>query len=328
MSKFVIVGDTHFRSKSPTYRRDDILKTSLEKFEWVLNRAKELGAEIIHTGDLFHSPSPSDNDANNVAELLNKYNVTVYYMLCNQDFIGGSRTSFEHIKVGLYRYYKNFNLIGGSYKEFKDCILCGYDFEKKNEVCEEIDPIKDFNLKEKNKFLICVVHQMMVGDEREIVVNNKRKTISWKSVTSTADIVISGHYHPGFGVQRNNMGTYFVNVGSFCRLEYRDAERKAQIAVIEIDKDNVDIKTEDIKVDNEIFDVDKALGDKLKKEEKSQFVDALENIDTTNLSVNNVMQNLEGLSVSKELPEEVRNVLSDKVIEMCRDRLLKCQEEE
>jgi hypothetical protein len=47
----VFLGDAHLSDRRIKTRVDDTVRTCLEKFEWVLNYAVSIGADIIHTGD-------------------------------------------------------------------------------------------------------------------------------------------------------------------------------------------------------------------------------------------------------------------------------------
>lgn len=53
--KFILVSDVHATSKTPVSRKDDILKTFIEKFTFVLDCAREYNASILQAGDFFHS---------------------------------------------------------------------------------------------------------------------------------------------------------------------------------------------------------------------------------------------------------------------------------
>ena len=49
----VFLGDPHLSDRQISTRVDDTTETCLEKFEWVLNYAKSIDANIICTGDMF-----------------------------------------------------------------------------------------------------------------------------------------------------------------------------------------------------------------------------------------------------------------------------------
>jgi DNA repair exonuclease SbcCD nuclease subunit len=311
MTRIIFCTDTHFRNKSPFYRKDDILSTSLSEFEQVLKIASEKPCSIIiHGGDLFDSISPSDIVANKVAELLHKYSVPVLYTVGNHDVQTGNRTVFDAARVGLYRFFGNFSFLGQNPKVYGDCVICGYDYTRKNEVIEHLDPVSDFNLRDKGMVIICVIHAM-VTDENEIIVGGKRKTIRWDSITTTADVVLCGHYHPGFGKKVNSLGSIFVGPGALARQSITDKDRGLQVAEIIIDKGKAKVKLIPLVTDKTVFDLEKFRLVKADGEKKMRFLEDLEKI-CKSFSKENF---LEIMASIKE--NDLGFAISEKMIEHC-----------
>jgi len=316
MSRFIFVTDTHFRTKTPICRIDNFLENTLKEYEWVLKRAIELGASIIFGGDLFDSPSPSDFVANAVAELIDKYRVKHYVIQGNHDVIGGNRTSYRHTKLGLYRFYKNFVLLGETdCIEKKDCIIKGWDFSKEFEVPENID--YDYKA---DKMRIYVVHGM-IATEPEIVVNNKKKLINPTNIHTNGDIILCGYYHPGFEITLNKLlGIKFVNPGALGRMNINDLEREPKIAVIEIlDKDHESVRYEIVPHNKKVYN-EKWQGNKSEIRDGIKFATMLEQVSDEEFMGENVISILDNLK-NRDLKDDIRKLLSDKVLNRCKSKI-------
>jgi len=317
MFKAIFVTDQHFRSKVPINRNDDILESLLKKMEWVYDFASKNGIKkIIHGGDFFNSPSPSDYVINKIFELVAKYShIKNYYIIGNHDLIGGNTNSAEHCKIGILKYFPNFFHLGCV--EFKNCFLCGYDYSKINECPESIDPHEDFSIKTK-KHVIVVVHSM-ICDDRQIFVNKKIKTINWGSILTTASVVLSGHYHPGIGVRENSLGSFFVNPGAMIRQEASKIElkREPKIAVIKVGK-TVSVKTVKIPHKRNVFNLERLEGKINTDYERMKFMEALEDLKDEDLMAGNILEILDNLNPNNS---KLKGVLSKKVVRMCKNKI-------
>ncbi len=56
-------------------------------------------------------------------------------------------------------------------------------------------------------------------------------------VETTAQVIISGHEHIGFGIKRRDDGVLFINPGALCRLSahHAEIERSVQVALLTVD---------------------------------------------------------------------------------------------
>jgi hypothetical protein len=111
-----------------------------------------------------------------------------------------------------------FNFIGGKVIEFDDCYLSGYDYDKTQEEETHFDmPVHDYK---KNKFKVLVMHSMVSGDKKSMVINGKRCITSYRDIVTNADMFLCGHYHPGIGLKKTSVlehDVYFGNPGSLAR---------------------------------------------------------------------------------------------------------------
>jgi predicted phosphodiesterase len=326
MTRLLFFTDCHFRHRTPLNRTDDILETALGKMEYILKFAKENKCILICGGDFWQTPSQPDFVAARVAELFEKYNLTTYFLIGNHDCIGGNIDSYKDNKLGLFQHYSWFKFLVTNPIETEDVIVEGCDFSRELE-CPEHIPCKDIKTK---KIRIVVVHSM-ITDDSGVIVDGKSKTINWCSIQTAADIVMTGHYHPGFEVKQNPLGTYFVNPGAMVRLEASKIEinRIPKFAVIEIELDRISkIKIDLVEIPhrNNVFDID--LKNKLNssEEEKQKFFDALDSLKDEEIMSGNILSILEKFNI-KKLPEDMRLIITQKIIERCMDKVRQLSEE-
>ena len=72
----VMVGDCHLSDRQISTRVDDTAETCLEKFEWVLNYAASISADIICTGDMFTHTLFNNRTRYRLKKALRKYKHT------------------------------------------------------------------------------------------------------------------------------------------------------------------------------------------------------------------------------------------------------------
>lgn len=325
MKTYVQVTDSHFRTKAPINRTDDILESLFSKFEWVMKRAKELDADVIHTGDLFHTPSVPDWVAIKIIKIIKHYNRKIVFIIGNHDVTGGNSDAYDFAKIGLFAEHDWFRLLAPVPIKYDDHILCGYDFSKTMECPEVIDPCKDFNL-DHSKPIICCVHSMITNDS-SVCVDGVYKTIKWNSINSTADLILTGHYHPGFEIQENNLSVQFANPGAMIRQEGSalDMNRVPKISVITVKKSGVKIKYEDIPHKKDVFNLDRINMKFDSNFEKQQFIEALQSLSDEELMGDNIISILDTLD-KRELEPEIRELLTKDILKRCKDKILEIKE--
>lgn len=323
MTKLLFFSDCHFRNKTPLNRTDDILETALGKMEFILRFAKEHECILICGGDFWQTPSQPDFVAARVAELFEKYKITTYFLIGNHDCIGGNIDSCKDNKLGLFQYYSWFKFLVTNPIETEDVFVEGHDFSRELE-CPEHVPCSDIKTK---KVRVVIIHSM-ITDDSGVVVDGKSKTVNWCSIQTAADIVMTGHYHPGFEVKQNALGTYFVNPGSMVRLEASkiEMERKPKFALIKIDKGEINIELIEIPHRRDVFDVDMKNKLNSSEEEKQKFFEALDSLKDEEVMSGNVLSILEKFNI-KKLPEDMRLIITQKIVDRCADKIRQLSEE-
>jgi len=201
-------------------RTDDYCGALFKKLDFIIAFCKEHGVKnLIHGGDLLDNPNISDLVAGKIAKKLGKSGLKVWYVIGNHDITGKNPETYVNGKLHMFESYPWFNFIGGKVTEFDNCLLTGrnYNYEEENDIDVHI---KEFD--EVVKPRILVLHSMIFGEEKDFLVGTKRIVTSYRSMNVNADLVLCGHYHPGFGIKRLevlNNSVVFVNPGSFSRTD-------------------------------------------------------------------------------------------------------------
>jgi len=287
----VFITDTHFRLQTPTSRVDNFIESLLEKFEWVLQYAKKKKAFIIHGGDFFDSPRIADEIATKVADLIYKYKVHIYSILGQHDLIGKNIETKNLTKIGLFKRFKYFHLIGDETAIVKDVAIHGFDFDNDKAVPQEV-----FVERIKDKFNIAVIHGLIA--EKDLFIKGEFKLRRWDSVTTNADLILSGDYHPGYGIGNEFLSGTFCNPGSFARVDISDGKinRLPKLAYIKLKKRSlIKIKLVRIPCIKQPFNI-KALANKITvQEEKNKFIKALKELTDVKVSSDNAIDMIDKL---------------------------------
>lgn len=324
MDTIVFCTDTHFRNSNPSYRKDEIFKNSLEEFKYILDVAKENDALLIHGGDVFHTPNATNEVVSEVAELIVASGVRVALLAGNHDLIASNIDTIRRTAGGLLRFCSDVVLLHRDVVRLKNTIIYGIPFSKEKEVPTEIIPVNE-RLKDYTKvdYTIAVVHSM-ITDQPEIIVDNSRRTINPNNITSAADIVLCGHYHPGFGKIRTKQlswNTTFVNPGSMCRMTVEDANRRPKYAIIRLGE-KISIKIRRIPFDKSVFDLDSYKQKKEDSEKKDRFKEMLENVDTKDFFCGNITKQLKDMM----LPDFLKKKASQSVVERCVKKIAEVED--
>ena len=245
MNKFVYITDTHIKGTNIKTRTDNYSEAILGKIAFVIGYCKKKKVtKLIHGGDLFDNPNISDYIAGVVSSMFTMayrdFGLELYYIAGNHDITGKNFTTHVNGKLAQFKNYEWFHFVAGDKPvEFKDAYLSGYHFDYDKEWETHFDMPK-YEYK-KGKLKILVLHIMATGDKRDLVIDGKPVLISYKSIVTDANLVLAGHFHPGFGIKKTNVlehVTTIANPGSLARTNSFVAKETVGPALIyfEVDK--------------------------------------------------------------------------------------------
>jgi DNA repair protein SbcD/Mre11 len=243
--KFVITGDLHYRSENPRSRKDIYESVMLSKLLEVFQLAQEHGAEaIIIPGDIFDTANVGLRAIAKLGYCLSESGSEVLTVSGNHDLPAGNKAALERTPYGLLsklgfihdleneNFETHFNI---NFADMKDVFLTvsgrGFDFQTDTpEGMKQFQALTDYEGDDMLK--IHVVHSMLMAAPPTFPM---RHTLI-DQVETDADIIISGHFHDGFGVIRRKDGKLFINPGALCRLSASKAEmeRTVQVALLTV----------------------------------------------------------------------------------------------
>lgn len=224
--KILYISDTHCTVKDPASRLDSYSATTKRKFIEIGEIIKEKHIElVIHGGDVFHSPLVSLQYAGEIANIIKDWKVPVYIVPGNHDMFGYNLQSINQTMLGMYANTKVVKLLTRDNPVSLKLDYDGIEYELAIEGQEfyagidKGDPL-DYSISNKTADLkILAVHGTLLP--KPFFPGTAYTLI--KDVKTDADIVIAGHYHPGWHNEIIN-GTAFFNPGSLLRVENSRAD--------------------------------------------------------------------------------------------------------
>lgn len=310
--KILFITDTHLTAKTPASRTDVYEITTLKKFNEIGNIIRANGIErVIHGGDMFHTAKVSLRYAGHIAEIIKSWGVPVNVVPGNHDLYGYNLSTIDQTILGLYARSGVINLltrdnpllvdINGSTLAIEGQEYYA-DIDKGNMIDYRIDTVgADYN--------ILITHSMLLP--KPFFPDIPHTLIS--NVVTDADLVLAGHYHPGFP-ETINGNTTFINPGATIRVESSRLDIP-KVMIIDVDNntsggldvkwDYVELKT--AKKREDVFDV----ANKLAKKHSSQVVTAFkQNIDglTSLKNANSITDMVSAMSTELQIPKEVSDI--------------------
>ncbi|MDT8858954.1 exonuclease SbcCD subunit D [Alkalihalobacillus sp. MEB130] len=217
--KFLYVTDTHIRGTTPKNRLDVYVDTLKEKLEEVMELAnKEEVDVILHGGDVFDRPDLSPNVVGQFAKVFMKANMPIYVVAGNHDTFGHNPETISRTMLGLMDSFGVMTVIDPTHpvlieKDGQRVQISGqpyhYDLDQRDPKLDYY-PTNDSDA----DVLIHIVHSMLV---EKALPEGVPHTIIDHIWGTTADIILTGHFHGGFGIKERN-GKYICNPGALSRV--------------------------------------------------------------------------------------------------------------
>lgn len=232
--KILHLTDSHLTAKTPTSRQDIYYQSLLQKFNDLTTLIHDQDIDfVIHTGDVFHTPRISLDIAGKLAHIFLEWGVPIYVVPGNHDIDGYNLSTIHQTMLGFLARTGVIQLLTRhqSFDIPYDCPNGARLFVhlEGQEYYDEIDrgnPM-DYALLEPKDFNILAVHGMLM--EKPYFPEVPHTLI--EQVETDADVVLVGHYHPGFQPVVHQQ-TQFLNPGSFGRVEI--AHREPKVYILEV----------------------------------------------------------------------------------------------
>jgi len=275
MSKILFIGDTHYRYTNPSLRidcyREDIENCINESLNIAANKQCEA---VIFLGDIFDSFEPNGIVRNEIIKIFQtspsgeSWGIPMYSVIGNHDIIGHNPDSLMRTALGTLSQcgleipHKKLKL--------KDTSIYFGHYQ------HDIEHIDHSN----NDCEIYVMHANIlptpfISDDHILIKDFK--------VHQKTELVISGHYHPGYPSVHRDDGVIFCNPGAIARKSATksDIERKLQVLFVDIDQDNLKIANIPLKtagIGKQIFNLQAALDNKNKRLSRNELAKKLDGL--------------------------------------------------
>jgi len=329
--KLVYFTDPHLMGVNPKSRKDFFPETILKELEEVYSIALEVGAKVVLCGgDWFNSPNPSYSVARSLAQILSTYqqkNIETISIIGNHEEIGYNPDTIEMCSIGVIEG-------GGLIRRARPHSPIYLEEDGVTVGITGCDAVYDLDRGSIQHYMpnradadyhIHIVHGFLT--KHKWMEEIPHTTIDQIEETS-ADIVLSGHEHSGFGVVHQN-GKIFCNPGALARISASIGEmnRMPQVAIIDLTSKNASIVLRQIQCSlpsEEILDRE-SLEQEIESQKKIQgFINNLTLFSLENLSIQHVVEriaNEDGLSaaVRREAKEQLQKAEEEIASEMNRE---------
>ncbi len=322
LDKFIYFTDPHAKGSNIETRKDNYPETFFRKLKWLLDYCNKRDVKnLVCGGDLFENPNISDYVAGKIAKLVGESGVQFYFTIGNHDITGKNPATYVNGKLSLFEEYDWFHFIGKEPIEFNNTVLYGVDYNKEMEEETYFDVPSSTK-----KFKIMVLHHMIVGDEDDFIIDGKRILISYKSIVTNADLVLCGHFHPGFPIKENTVlehKTIFANPGSLLRTDSLVERTTVGPGIVYFSvnsKKNLKIKYVKVPCEENVF---KAKGDikyEISEITQERFVKKLMEFKNADFIKNDIGAMLKFIKGDKDikLPFDITDSMIEKIIEKVR----------
>ncbi len=236
----LFLGDIHWRSVNPRGRIDNYQEALAAKLRECFTIAREEDcAAILQAGDVFDSPSVAWGTVTDLVEILQEAPCPIYCAVGNHDVYGGLDSLQRTPLWMLHRAGLVSILDHGEAARVPDyeCANASNDaLVSVRHYTHDIDlnPEQDYSPQhnEVGGVRIHIVHGMLTPRP---LPDGVRCTVLG-AVTSTADLVLTGHYHLPVGPWTDAQGTTWTNPGALCRLtaSVEEIDRPVQVALIHV----------------------------------------------------------------------------------------------
>ena len=314
--------DTHITAKTPSSRLDNIQDTIKNKLIEVGEIAKEENVDIIlHGGDFFHTADVSNKFTGEIIEILKQYPVPIYTTIGNHDVYGYNINTLDNTKLGILQKANIINIVDrknplvfteNNYK-------IGIEAQEYYAHIDEGSP-NDFKFYGDADCKILVTHSMLL--DKDFLPNVKYTKI--EDVCTNANVVLAGHYHPGWKEQIKD-GVLFMNPGSLLRVDNSLSMQTLipKVIILTVTKGNVSYKYRELK---NVLPADKVFST-VNKEKViynnmlDDFNNKIKNLNVKNINILDIINEYEKSDPSsKIIVQLVKDELSTIQKETCIDK--------
>lgn len=328
MLKFIFATDWHFRGTNPRNRIDNYRQAVKDKLAEIFQLAKEKQVDaIISGGDTFDSFQVSIGTLLDLADFIAREKpkgIPILTTFGQHDVQGYNIDSYYRTSLALLeRLLPDFHVFKKPSKpdywtdnEGTKVQLTFTPYSRKVDVDGYgYSPEVPKSLQQDHTVSIHVTHGTLLDHEAPF-----DKFTLLDDVETTADLVLTGDYHPGYGTYWRQDSKIFCNPGSLVRKAATESniERKIQVAYVEVKGQEIHtldlIKLKNVKPGAEVLDRSKIEQEKQRQyamEEFSALIEA-EAGENVLLDINEIVERIGKL---EEFEPEVVELALEKIDE-------------
>ncbi|MCM3759520.1 exonuclease SbcCD subunit D [Alkalihalobacillus oceani] len=249
--KFLYVTDTHIRGTTPKNRLDvyvDTLKAKLEEVVELANR--EQVDVLLHGGDVFDRPDLAPNVVGQFAKIFMKAAMPTYVVAGNHDTFGHNPETISRTMLGLMDSFGVMKIIhpGQPVLVEKNGVKVQISGQPYHYDLDQRDPKLDYYPVNETEadVLVHIVHSMLVEKALPEGIPHTLIDHIWGT---TADIILTGHFHSGFGIKERN-GKYMCNPGALSRVNnhWTEISRMPKVVLGTISSQGISLEEREVTV--------------------------------------------------------------------------------
>lgn len=318
--KVLFFTDTHYTSRTPKNRKDDLFETSLVKTQEIVELANSLKVDFcLHGGDFFDRPDVTDYIAGRVAKILRKLDCELYGIAGGHDLFGNNLDKLNNAKLGLLEGAGIIKILTHPLKEKIIFNKNKYSLQLTGTSSHfgiDIDNIfDDYVITKKDAmYALHAVHGMLMPKP---FIPGAHVVLTEDIKNTLADITIAGHYHLGFKPVTID-GKTFINPGGMVRKnnDEKEIERIPGVLLLEFG-DSISYKFIPLKSSKdgeEVLDRSEILKRQSQDLKINNFLGEIKR--TSEVKTIDINSIIDTISKNRELPEKVVKVAVDRIGKM------------
>lgn len=210
--RLVAFNDAHIRGSTPRSRIDDYPEAIWSKFQQLTTFiSTHKIAAVLNGGDLFDTPDPSTGVVNRYLKLFKSWDIPIYSVIGSHDKFGYNDKTVARTALGTLWAAGVCSIVSGCKQIGETCSIAGVS----HSYSLDENPKTDYFRKkttEDGDYFIQICHGMITEGPFF------GKYTVYSQIQTEADLVICGHYHPGFGPYEVS-GSTIINIGAMGRTE-------------------------------------------------------------------------------------------------------------
>lgn len=243
--KFLYFTDTHIRGATPKNRLDPFVDTLKAKIDEIIKIGNNENIDVfLHGGDVFDRPDISPNIVGQFAQIFRKANAPIYGISGNHDTFGHNPETIGRTMLGLLDAFGIITIIKPDNPICieKNGIKVQISGQPYHYDIDQRDPKLDYypNNQTDSDILIHLVHSMLVEKALPEGIPHTLVDHIW---TTPAHILLTGHFHGGFGIKERN-GKFICNPGAIARVNnhWTEINRMPTVIIGDISKETINLR--------------------------------------------------------------------------------------